>query len=129
MFLKDSWDTSSFVTNYLPFMLFPIMYVGARIWRRRGPIKPEDMDFVSGIAEIEAATYEEPPPRNAAEKFWQWLVRTFQPWGMGYVADAVFLYTDVKVMGVIPLYLGPISCRDILFRSYHYSVNKCCLIV
>ncbi|KAI0094677.1 amino acid permease [Irpex rosettiformis] len=74
VFLKGNWDTASFVTNYLPFMLFPVMYIGARIWRKQGPVKPENMDFISGIAEIEAATYDEPPPRNAAERFWQWLM-------------------------------------------------------
>ena len=32
------------------------------------------MDFYTGIAEIESNTYEEPPPKNRAEAFWQWLV-------------------------------------------------------
>jgi hypothetical protein len=32
------------------------------------------MDFYSGLAEIEAETYDEPPPRNKMEAFWQWLV-------------------------------------------------------
>ncbi len=34
------------------------------------------MDFISGLKEIEADTYDEPPPRNKAERFWQWLVST-----------------------------------------------------
>ena len=75
--MKDSWDTATFVTNYLPFILFPILYIIARIWRKQGPVKPIDMDFVSGIAEIEAATYDEPPPTNAWERFWRWIVRYF----------------------------------------------------
>jgi hypothetical protein len=32
------------------------------------------MDFYTGIAEIESATYDEPPPKNRVEAFWQWLV-------------------------------------------------------
>jgi amino acid transporter len=32
------------------------------------------MDFVTGIDEIEKATYDEPPPKNWVEKFWGWLV-------------------------------------------------------
>jgi hypothetical protein len=32
------------------------------------------MDFISGLAEIEAESYDEPPPRNKWEAFWQWLV-------------------------------------------------------
>jgi hypothetical protein len=32
------------------------------------------MDFYTGIAEIESNTYDEPPPKNKVEAFWQWLV-------------------------------------------------------
>jgi len=46
--------TATFVTNYLPFVLFPIFYTSAKLWTRRPIVKPEEMDFVSGIAEIEA---------------------------------------------------------------------------
>ena len=37
-------------------------------------MRPSKMDFSSGLAEIEADTYDEPPPRNKMEAFWQWLV-------------------------------------------------------
>lgn len=75
VFLTDSWDTATFVTNYLPFVLFPIMYIIGRFVMYRSPqVKPQDMDFVSGIAEIEADSYDEPPPKNRVEKFWQWLM-------------------------------------------------------
>ena len=49
MFLKGNWAVDTFVTNYLPFILFPILYVGARIWRRCSFIAPQDMDFISGF--------------------------------------------------------------------------------
>lgn len=75
MFLADSWDTATFVTNYLPFALFPIMYVIGRYVIYRAPmVKAADMDFVSGIAEVEADSYDEPPPKNGVQKFWQWLM-------------------------------------------------------
>ena len=32
------------------------------------------MDFHTGIDEIELNTYDEPPPKNKMEAFWQWLV-------------------------------------------------------
>ena len=32
------------------------------------------MDFFTGIAEIESSTYDEPPPKNMFEAFWQWVV-------------------------------------------------------
>ena len=74
MFLKGQWATDTFVTNYLPMVLFPLLYFGARIWRRTRFIRPEDMDFKSGLAEVEAASYDEPPPRTWIERVWSWLV-------------------------------------------------------
>ncbi|KIK51370.1 hypothetical protein GYMLUDRAFT_50605 [Collybiopsis luxurians FD-317 M1] len=74
VFLKGNWDVANFVTNYLPFVLFPILYVGARIYYKQPPVRAEDMDFVSDIAAIEAADHDDPPPRNRMEAFWQWLM-------------------------------------------------------
>ncbi|KAH8107079.1 amino acid permease [Cristinia sonorae] len=74
VFLKDSWKTDTFVTNYLPLILFPILYAGAKWWRRDPIVKAEDMDFYSGLEEVEAASYDEPPPRNWMERFWGWLM-------------------------------------------------------
>ena len=51
MFLKGGWDTATFVTNYLPVVLFFILYGAARMYYRIPPVKAKDMDFVSGIAE------------------------------------------------------------------------------
>lgn len=45
---------ATFVTNYLPFVLFPILYVSAKLWTRQPIVRADEMDFVSGIAEIEA---------------------------------------------------------------------------
>ncbi|KAF8167918.1 amino acid permease [Crassisporium funariophilum] len=75
VFLKGNWAVDVFVTNYLPLVVFPIMYVGARLYYREPYKKAHEMDFVTNIAEIEAEMYDEPPPRNKAEAFWQWLVR------------------------------------------------------
>ncbi|QRW12299.1 amino acid permease [Ceratobasidium sp. AG-Ba] len=74
VFLKGNWATDTFVTNYLPFVLFPILYIGAKFVYRQPMVRPSEMDFTSGIAEIEADTYDEPPPKNAWEKFWAWLM-------------------------------------------------------
>ncbi|KAI0732334.1 amino acid permease [Fomitopsis betulina] len=74
VFLKDNWDTATFVTNYLPLILFPIFYIGAKIWKRVPPRRPEEMDFVTNIKEIEAEMYDEPVPRNWVERFWGWLM-------------------------------------------------------
>ena len=37
-------------------------------------VKVEDMDFVTGLDEVMADTYDEPPPKNIWEKFWLWIV-------------------------------------------------------
>jgi yeast amino acid transporter len=96
VFLKGNWSTETFITNYLPFALFPILYISARIFFKYAPksvspctrfpvltplslsrsrfISPMDMDFVSGLEQIEAESYDDPPPKNKVEAVWQWLV-------------------------------------------------------
>jgi len=74
VFLKGRWASDTFVTNYFPLALFPILYLGSNFYYKQPAVKPEEMDFVTNIAEIEADTYDEPPPRNKFEAFWQWLM-------------------------------------------------------
>ncbi|KIK04264.1 hypothetical protein K443DRAFT_424867 [Laccaria amethystina LaAM-08-1] len=74
VFLKGHWATDTFITNYFPLVMFPIMYLGAKFFYKQPIAKPHEMDFVTNIAEIEAETYDEQPPRNRAEAFWQWLM-------------------------------------------------------
>ena len=77
MFLRGNWASDTFVTNYFPLMFFPVLYAVSWWWNRgRAHVRSDDMDFKTGLAEIEAATYDEPPPRNWMERIWSWLVRT-----------------------------------------------------
>ncbi|KAH7920395.1 hypothetical protein BV22DRAFT_1050370 [Leucogyrophana mollusca] len=73
VFLKGNWSIATFLTNYLPAFLFPILYLGAKYFRNAPLVKPSEMDFKSGIAEIEAITHDDPPPKNWLEAFWIWL--------------------------------------------------------
>jgi amino acid transporter len=73
VFLRGRWSTSTFITNYLALILFPILYVGAKFYYRESSKKPQEMDFITDIDQIEADTYDEPPPKNKVEAFWQWL--------------------------------------------------------
>ncbi|KAJ7367981.1 amino acid permease [Mycena albidolilacea] len=78
-FLKGNWVVADFVTNYLPLALFPVLYAGAKFyyWKKDGSlywVTAEKMDFVTNIAEIEADTYDDPPPKNKLEAFWAWLM-------------------------------------------------------
>ena len=56
VFLKGHWATDTFITNYFPLVLFPILYLGAKLYYKQPVAKPEEMDFVTNIAEIEAET-------------------------------------------------------------------------
>ncbi|KIJ68242.1 hypothetical protein HYDPIDRAFT_146092 [Hydnomerulius pinastri MD-312] len=74
VFLKGKWNTATFVTDYLPFILFPILYAVSRLYYRVSPVSPHDMDFKSDLAQIEADETEDPPPKNKMEAFWRWLM-------------------------------------------------------
>lgn len=71
VFLTGNWSVSDFVTNYFPLWLAPVVFVAAKFWKKSKFIRPEEMDFISNLDEIEADTYDEPPPRNFVEKCWQ----------------------------------------------------------
>ncbi|KAF7301538.1 Amino acid permease [Mycena indigotica] len=78
-FLKGHWSQADFWTNYIPLIIFPVLYGSAKLfyWKRGQPLPwkaPQEMDFVSDLAEIEADCYDEPPPKNAVERFWAWLM-------------------------------------------------------
>jgi amino acid transporter len=68
------WNTGTFVTDYLPVWLFPLLYIFWKLFKRTEFVRADEMDFYSGIEEIEAETYEEPPPRNFAERVWGWIM-------------------------------------------------------
>ncbi|KAI0745637.1 amino acid permease [Earliella scabrosa] len=74
VFLKGHWRTDTFVTNYLPMVLFPLFYVAAKLWTRAPLVPYADMDFKSGLQEVLDATVEDPPPRNRVERVWSWLI-------------------------------------------------------
>jgi len=56
-FLRDQWSTPTFVTNYMPVIIFPVLYGVVKVITRISIVKLSEMDFVSGIAEVEAITW------------------------------------------------------------------------
>lgn len=74
VFYTDSWETDTFVTNYLPFALFPALYMAARFYWKCRPIGVTDMDFISGLEEIEEYSTEEKLDKSPLKRFWAWLV-------------------------------------------------------
>jgi amino acid transporter len=82
VFLSGNWDTANFVTNYIPLMFAPILFGVASYVMKSRFVKVEDMDFITGVDEIIAETYDEPEPRNIWEKFWIWIVSATLSFGI-----------------------------------------------
>jgi yeast amino acid transporter len=74
LFLKGGWNTADFITQYLSFVSFFILYGIGKYLNRKPIVRVKDMDFTTGLEEVEANSYDETPPANVAERFWQWLV-------------------------------------------------------
>lgn len=75
VFLKPEWEQDTFITHYFPLAFCPVLYAGAYLWKREPFRHPDHMDFISGLDEAKASSYDEPPPRNWAARVWAWLVR------------------------------------------------------
>ena len=52
MFLKGHWRTDTFITNYFAMGLFPVLYIGAKLWRHERLVPYAEMDFKSGLKEV-----------------------------------------------------------------------------
>ena len=59
---------------YLPLVLFPILYIAVRVCIRCKPVSYSDMDYITGLKEIEEEANTETTPANAFERFWDRLV-------------------------------------------------------
>lgn len=56
VFLRDEWSTATFMTTYLPIMLFPVLYVSAKVITGVPLVSTSEMDFESGVSEFDAIT-------------------------------------------------------------------------
>ncbi|KAI9567926.1 amino acid transporter [Boletus coccyginus] len=56
VFLKNNWSVSKFLTDYIPIILFPVLYVAAKFVMRIPTIRADRMDFVNNVAEFTAMT-------------------------------------------------------------------------
>ncbi|KZO99315.1 hypothetical protein CALVIDRAFT_548644 [Calocera viscosa TUFC12733] len=70
VFLTGGWDTGTFITNYAPFILFPILYISYKLASRCHTWSTSEMDFKSGG---DLYPLEEDSPKNLMQKFWGWL--------------------------------------------------------
>ena len=49
----------------------PFVRVGWKLVKRTHFMRADEMDFLSGLEEVEAASYDEPPPKNFVERVWR----------------------------------------------------------
>jgi amino acid transporter len=69
VFLDGGWDTATFVTNYLPLPVAILLFIGATFIRKSRFVRASEMDFHSGIAEIEQEAMNEEVPTTMMGKF------------------------------------------------------------
>jgi len=72
VFLPGSWDLPTFFFSYTMIGVFPILFVGWKLIKRTKWLKPEEVDLVKDLDEIEDYTrnYVPSPPKN---KFFYYL--------------------------------------------------------
>ncbi|PLB33996.1 putative general amino acid permease (Agp2) [Aspergillus candidus] len=71
VFLPGNWDIPTFFFSYTMIGVFPILYFGWKIIHRTEVRKPEDVDLVTGLAEVEEYTrnYVHVPSKNPFGRF------------------------------------------------------------
>jgi len=72
VFLKGNWSAILFVTDYVPIVFFPILYVAAKLIMGVPTVKADKMDFVTDVAECDAMTFDGPEPGDELEAFRMW---------------------------------------------------------
>ncbi|KAK7418733.1 hypothetical protein QQX98_003751 [Neonectria punicea] len=76
VFINGHWSFSGFFTAYFTIFFFLLIYFGWKIVKRTSFIKAEDMDFHTGLAEVEAhenhLTFKAPSSRYERIMDWLW---------------------------------------------------------
>ncbi|RAL05715.1 putative general amino acid permease (Agp2) [Aspergillus ibericus CBS 121593] len=75
VFLPGNWDLPTFFFSYTMIGVFPILYIGWKLWHRTKFLSPEEIDISTGVDEIEQYTrdYVEVPSSNVFTRFNDWL--------------------------------------------------------
>ncbi|KAJ5176403.1 General amino acid permease AGP2 [Penicillium canariense] len=71
VFLPGHWSVPTFLFSYTMIGLFPVLYFGWKICHKTKFLKPEEVDLVSGLAEIEEYTrdFVPVPPKSIVHKY------------------------------------------------------------
>ncbi|GIC91287.1 putative general amino acid permease (Agp2) [Aspergillus udagawae] len=75
VFLPGNWDVPTFLFSYTMIGVFPVLYCSWKIVNRTKTKKPEEVDLVTGLDEIEEyeRNYIPEKPSNALSRFSDWL--------------------------------------------------------
>jgi len=74
------------------------------------------MDFITGQKEAEESSYDEPPPRNIFERFWQWIVSSIV-----FKLPAVKFLTKHPRHKIFGLFFS-LSFTDVLFLVMFHRI-------
>lgn len=58
VFLKGQWDSGVFVTTYLPIMLYPVVYIGHKVWAKTKLVPLDQMVFNAYVRDAEGEVEE-----------------------------------------------------------------------
>ncbi|KAK9580325.1 general amino acid permease agp2 [Aspergillus fumigatus] len=75
VFLPGNWDIPTFLFSYTMIGVFPVLYFGWKIVHRTQVKKPEEVDLLTGLDEIDEYErhYVPEKPSNALSRFADWL--------------------------------------------------------
>ncbi|PLB54344.1 general amino acid permease AGP2 [Aspergillus steynii IBT 23096] len=75
VFLPGNWDVPTFFFSYTMIGVFPILYCSWKFWHRTEIKKPETIDLVTGLDEIETYTsnFIPTPSSNVFSRFADWI--------------------------------------------------------
>ncbi|KAI2748223.1 hypothetical protein DTO013E5_4040 [Penicillium roqueforti] len=73
VFLPGNWSIATFFFSYTMIGVFPVIYFGWKFFHKTKLLKPEEVDLVTGVAEIEDYTrdFVVIPPKNIVYKWFQ----------------------------------------------------------
>ncbi|KAI9892617.1 MAG: hypothetical protein M1814_001310 [Vezdaea aestivalis] len=72
VFLPGSWSIPTFFFSYTMIAVFPIIYFGFKFWKKTKIYKPEEVDLITGVEELDEyeRQYVPRPPKNKADEIW-----------------------------------------------------------
>ncbi|KAK4705924.1 hypothetical protein P7C70_g275, partial [Phenoliferia sp. Uapishka_3] len=78
VFIRGNWSASDFCVDYITLVIFAILYVGWKFWKKTKFVHLDTMDFETGRRELDAMAEEEEllhqEPTTWYGKVWGWIM-------------------------------------------------------